>query len=76
MKTWLGLLLTVLGLAIGLGTTLLNDVTLTHTEYANFLGISVTEIADYSPTLIGLALLLMIVSFFLIFANREDEMEY
>lgn len=76
MKTWLGLFLTVLGLAIGLGSTLLDDATLVHTEYANFLGISLADIADYSPTLVGLALLLMIVSFFLIFANRKDEMEY
>ena len=76
MKTSLGLLLTVLGLALGLGSTLLDDATLQHTEYATFLGLPLAELADYSPTLVGIALVLMVVSFFLIFANREDEIEY
>ena len=76
MKTWIGLLLTVLGLAIGLGSTVLDDIALYNTDYAGFLGIPMADIIKYSPSLVGLALLLMIASFFLIFANREDEMDY
>ena len=76
MKTWLGLLLTVLGLALGLGSTLLGDTTFQHTEHATFLGLSLAESSAYSSALIGVALVLMVSSFFLIFANREDDMEY
>ena len=76
MKTSLGLLLTVVGLALGLGSIILDDATLQHTEYAAFFGLPWAELAGYSPTLVGIALVLMVVSFFLLFANREDEMEY
>ena len=76
MKTWLGLFLTVMGLALGLSSALLDDTALHHTEYATFFGLSTVDLANHSPLLIGLALVLMVASFFLIFANREDEMEY
>ena len=76
MKTWLGLLLTVLGLTLGLGSTLLDNAPLRHIQRTSFLGISITEVAEYSPVLVGVALVLMVVSFFLIFTNREDEIDY
>lgn len=76
MKTWLGLLLTVLGLSIGLGSTLLDDLALQPTQLASFMGVPLADLAAHSTVLVSLALILMIVSFFLIFANREDEIEY
>ena len=76
MKTWIGLFLTLLGLALGLGSALLDDPTLQSTEYASFLGISLPDMVRYSPILTASALVFMVVSFFLIFANREDETEY
>ena len=76
MKTWIGLFLAVSGLAIGLGSTLLDDSIAGDTEHASFLGWSLTDISEYSPTLVGLAVLMMIASFLLIFSNRRDELDY
>ncbi len=76
MKTWIGLLFTVLGLAIGLGSTLLNDIAPQHIEYAGFFGMPLTDLANYSSLLVGLAIVMMVMSFFLIFANRDSEIDY
>ena len=76
MKTWIGLLFTVLGLAIGLGSTLLEDMTPRSTEYAGFLGMPLADLASHTSVLVGLAIIMMVTSFFLIFANRENEIEY
>ena len=76
MKTWFGLLLAVLGLTIGLGSTLLDSATTLSTDRASFLGISATELSEHSPTLVGLAVLMMIASFLLIFSRRNDTLEY
>ena len=76
MKTWIGLLLTALGLALGLGSVLLGDPVLRSTEYASFLGVSLPDVMQYSSILTAIALVFMVASFFLIFSNREDEVEY
>ena len=76
MKTWIGLLFTVLGLMLGLGSTLLDDMVSRHTNYAGFLGLPLADLANHTTALVGLALAMMIASFFLIFANRENEIDY
>lgn len=76
MKTWIGLLFTVLGLAIGLGSTLLDDIAPQYAEHAGFFGLPLTDIANHTSTFVGLAIVMMIASFFLIFANRENEVDY
>lgn len=76
MKIWIGLLLAVLGLIIGLGSTLLDSSATLTTEHASFFGISTADLSRHSPTLVGLAVLMMIASFLLIFSRRNDELEY
>lgn len=73
MRTWIGLILAVLGLVLGLGSTLLDDSLVRSTDYASFLGIPLVQLVKHSPTLVGLAILMMIGSFLLIFSKRNHD---
>ena len=75
MKTWFGLLLAILGMVIGLGSTLL-DSTQMGADRASVLGKSFTLLSSHSPMMISLAIVMMIGSFLLIFSRRNDEVEY
>ncbi len=75
MKTWFGLLLAILGMVIGLSSTLL-DSTNIAADRASIVGKSFTLLSSHSPLLIGLAIVMMIGSFLLIFSRRNDDLEY
>ena len=69
MKTWIGLAL--IGIGVGLASTVLTNLAASDPERANILGLDVTSIMDHSPTLVGSSLLILIVSFCLIFSSKR-----
>ena len=63
-------------MSIGLGSTLLEDMGKQYAEKVSFLGFIPADITTHNTLLVGVALFLMIISFLLIFSNREDEVDY
>jgi len=71
MKTWIGLALALIGIGVGLASTILTNLATNDPERANILGIDTASIMDNSPTVVGLSLLVLIISFCLIFSTKR-----
>ncbi|MEM9672114.1 MAG: hypothetical protein ACFB15_19075 [Cyclobacteriaceae bacterium] len=71
MKTWIGLALALVGIGVGLASTVLTNLATSDPKRANILGLDTTSIMDSSPTLVGSSLLILIISFCLIFSSKR-----
>lgn len=72
MKTWIGLGLALIGIGLGLASTLLTNMVNSDPERASILGIDTTQIMDSSPTVVGISLMILITSFCLIFSSTKN----
>lgn len=71
MKTWIGLFLALLGLSMGLVSTVFTNITMADPERASFFGIDITGVAANSSSIVGLSLLILIASFCIIFSSKK-----
>jgi len=74
MKTWIGLVLALIGVALGLASTVLIDFISSHPNQVNIFGISAEVINTNTPSLVGLSLLLLIVSFYLVYSSKRRKL--
>lgn len=61
----------LIGVGLGLASTILTNLATNDPERASILGIDTVRIMDNSPTVVGLSLLVLIVSFCLIFSSKR-----
>ena len=71
MKTWIGLALALIGIGAGLASTVLTNLATNDPDRANILGLDPKSIMDNSPTVVGLSLLVLIISFCLILSSKR-----
>lgn len=74
MKTWIGLALALIGLGLGLASTILTDLATSEPERASVFGFNVSSITSNSPSIVGFSLLILIVSFCLLFSSDRSRL--
>nr|WKN34878.1 hypothetical protein K4G66_21115 [Tunicatimonas sp. TK19036] len=71
MKNWIGLVLALIGLCLGLVSTILTNITANDPEQASFFGIDFSSMINNSPSIVGFSLLILIASFCIIFSSKN-----
>ena len=71
MKTWIGLLLALIGLGLGLVSTVFTNISVSEPERASIFGFDITSITENSPSIVGFSLLVLIASFCIIFSSKK-----